>query len=46
MGYLEPMVQIPFLEPLINFLLKIPVIGPIVNFLLWTPIFAVWFVQG
>jgi len=46
MGYLEPMVQIPFLEPLINFLLKVPVIGPIVNFLLWTPIFAVWFVPG
>lgn len=46
MDYLEPMVRIPFLQPIIDFLLKVPIIGPIVNFLLWTPIFAVWFVPG
>lgn len=46
MAYLEPMVKIAFLQPVIDFLLKVPVIGPIVNFLLWRPIFAVWFVPG
>jgi NADH-quinone oxidoreductase subunit H len=40
------LVSIPFLEPLVNYLLGIPVLGFVIKLLLWRPVFTVIFVPG
>ncbi|MCG2863963.1 MAG: NADH-quinone oxidoreductase subunit NuoH [Vulcanisaeta sp.] len=42
----RPEVNIPFLNPIIDFLNKVPVINIIVHLILWRPIFDLLFVPG
>jgi hypothetical protein len=42
----RPEVNIPFLNPIIDFLNKVPIINIIVHLILWRPIFDLLFAPG